>query len=342
METLIDPVETLFCSQPEVPSRLAAFNIDGERQRVILLSIKKWLNGSTITYGFFPGVQGELDSVRKAFRTWKELGIGLEFKEVPVNTAMVRISFQKGAGSWSYVGRDVLMIQSGPTMNFGWDITNDQRTVLHEIGHTLGLMHEHQNPLAGIEWNEPAVYAALAAPPNNWSRETTYNNIIRKLLLGEINGSTHDPASVMHYPFGRGLITAPVEYQNGIYPPGTLSTRDIDFVRLFYPPLVKADYIRILVKKRQPISLAAGEQINFVFKPVRTRVYNIHTSGNLDTVMVLFEKTEAGEITLAGDDNSGSNANARIVRELTYAKTYIIRIRLFHTDEAGSPSVIIT
>ena len=57
------------------------------------------------------------------------------------------------------------MIAADPnerTMNFGWDLTTSygHDTALHEIGHTLGFPHEHQNPTAGIVWNEPAVLAA--------------------------------------------------------------------------------------------------------------------------------------------------------------------------------------
>ncbi len=52
--------------------------------------------------------------------------------------------------------------------------------VLHEFGHTLGLIHEHQNPNRPINWNRAAVIADLSGPPNNWDEETIENNIFKR------------------------------------------------------------------------------------------------------------------------------------------------------------------
>ena len=74
----------------------------------------------------------------------------------------------------TYVGTDILKYHDlGRTMNFGWDLATawGRATALHEIGHTLGLPHEHQNPRAAIVWNEARVYEHFSGEPNCWDRE---------------------------------------------------------------------------------------------------------------------------------------------------------------------------
>ncbi len=345
-----------YCSLVEVPQREFAPEVGTNRARMIIVTQKKWVNGTKLKYYFFnggsdgspaswKGAPSQTNAVKQAFNTWKSEGIGLEFEETnDKNEAQVRIGFMRGDGSWSYVGRDVIDIASSPderSMNLGWDISNDIDTAVHEIGHTLGAPHEHQNPNAGIVWNEEAVYNALAQPPNSWSREKTFHNIIRKIPINEVEGSTHDPNSVMHYPFGAGLILEPVEFRNGIDPAGGLSGKDKEFVKKFYPPIPVNDYIELKVSQSQLIDIKAGEQKNFKFNPTRSRRYKIETFGTMDTLMVLLEKSGNEEIHMAGDDDSGTDTNSKIHIRLIKGRKYIIRIRLFYADAEGTGSVMV-
>ncbi len=345
-----------YCSLVEVPIREFALEVGANRAAMILMSAKKWVNGTKLKYYFFNGGSdgsptswkgntAQKNSVKKAFDTWKSQGIGLAFEETnDKNEAQVRVGFLNNDGAWSYVGRDVIDYASSPderTMNFGWDISNDPDTPVHEIGHTLGAPHEHQNPNAGIVWNEEAVYAALAQPPNNWPREKTFHNIIRKLPLNEVEGSTHDSNSVMHYPFGPGLILEPAAFRNGIRPAGGLSAKDKEFVKKFYPPIPASDYVELKVAASQPMDIKAGEQKNFLFQPLRSKKYKIETFGTMDTVMVLFEKSGTNEIFLAGDDDSGKDTNSKIRKRLIKGRKYIIRIRLYYAEDEGTGSVMV-
>lgn len=288
------------------------------------------------------GSTTQINMVREAFQTWKNLGIGLDFEETnDRNEAQVRIGFKAGDGAWFYVGRDVIDEASSPnerTMNLGW---TDFDKALHEIGHTLGYPHEHPNPNAGIVWDEEAVYAALAKPPNSWSRAKTHYNIIRKLPASEVEGSAHDPNSIMHYPFGPGLILSPAPFRNGIIPAGGLSAQDKEFAKKFYPPLTPESTSNLVVYQSQPVDIRAGEQKNFIFKPTRSRKYAIQTFGEMDTVMVLFEKTAKEEIYLSGDDDSGTDNNARIQMRLVKEREYIIRLRLFYSSDEAVGSIMV-
>lgn len=345
-----------YCSMIKIPPRVFSSEVGTFRASMIISIDRKWVNGTKLKYYFFNGAgdgspsswkgdTAQKNTVKLAFNTWKNLGIGLEFEETTDRQeAQVRIGFLLGDGAWSYVGRDVIDQAPSPderTMNFGWNISNELDTALHEIGHTLGCPHEHQNPMAGIVWDEEAVYAALALPPNNWDHDKTYYNIIRKLPINEVEGSTHDANSVMHYPFGAGLIESPAEFKNGIFPAGGLSAKDKEFVKKFYPIITKNDYVILKVSQSSPLDIKPGEQKNFRFTPTRSRKYKIETFGTMDMVMVLFEKSATEEIYLSGDDDSGKDYNAKIVMRLIKGREYIIRVRLYYAGDEGTGSIMV-
>ncbi|NEQ34684.1 MAG: hypothetical protein F6K04_27625, partial [Leptolyngbya sp. SIO4C5] len=271
-------------------------------------------------------------------------GIGLEFKEVTaIEEAEIRIGFLQGDGAWSYLGRDILnQGQFERTMNFGWSLTDhpdEIDTAVHEIGHTLGFPHEHQNPNAGIVWNEDAVYEDLAGPPNYWPREVTYHNIIRKIQPALVEGSDWDPDSIMHYPFAAGMIKEPSQYSSGLYPKPGLSENDIAQVKLFYPPQ-QPIYPELRPLESQTLSLKAGEQKNFNVIPTATRHYSFRTFGESDTVMVLFEERDGELRFLAGDDDSGTDLNAQFTVRLTKGHKYVLRIRLYYNFSTGDTAVM--
>ncbi len=323
------------------------------RARLIRETQFKWLNGSTLRYWFFgtPGkwaaAESQKNVVRRAFQMWKQLGIGLDFAEVEKRKdADVRIAFLQGDGAWSYIGTDVRTKRSDPrTMNFGWSLTEDPQdgldTALHEIGHTIGFPHEHQNPFAGIVWNEEAVYAALAKPPNEWSHSETFHNIIEKIPPDTVQGSTWDRDSVMHYPFEPGLILKPPEYaKNGLTPAGGLSARDRQWALQFYPSLSAAQVPLLEPFQSVSLTLDPGQQADFRVAPPETRKYEFRTFGSADSFMALFEDPTAKD-ALAADDDSGAERNAYFEVKLHAGREYRLRVRLAYAEAGGQTAVMV-
>ena len=340
------------CSVPPVPEREFANDVNLVRRELIQILDEKWVNGTTLHYYFFEDEPfgtsaAEKDVVRSAFQVWKDVGIGLEFEEVtdPVE-AEIRIGFQKGDGSWSFLGRQVLQFKNinERTMNFGWDLTDDEDdidTPIHEIGHTLGFPHEHQNPIAGIVWDADVVYAATALPPNNWDKDTTNRNILNKIPPDVVQGSSWDSDSIMHYPLGAGWILQPEEFKSGLVPESGLSNRDKSWVKAFYPPLTSDDYSELKPFESQKLAILPGQQRNFVINPPATREYNIQTFGDSDTVIVLFEDDNGHLRYIDGDDDSGEDFNSHLRIRLEANRKYVLRIRLYYSDREGEAAVMV-
>ena len=350
-----DVRERKLCTIREGPTREFAPSVAGERARLIRMNEEKWVNGTLLHYAFFEdggawsGSNALKSQARQAFQRWQDLGIGLRFEEVQDRTqAQVRIGFLLDDGHWSYIGREVRRQGvDDRTMNLDPmdGIENGEYGVevaCHEIGHTLGFPHEHQNPNAGIVWDEEAVYRALAAPPNRWSRDKTFYNIIRKIEPDAIQGSSWDPNSVMHYPFGPGLILKPEEYTlAGLRPAGGLSERDKQWVKTFYPAETANDYEILPLLTSKQLSITAGQQRNFILRPTVTRYYEMRTFGASDTVMVLNERDDQqNELYLTGDDDSGEDRNAYIRLRLQAGREYVMRLRLYYAAAAGDTGVM--
>ena len=176
------------------------------RSRAGLTKASKWPAGSTIEVSFLDGTDTLKARVKKFATGWlgpKLANLKLVFRNDTQDTP-VRISFEH-PGSWSTVGTTCRQVPAGqPTMNFGWlDGASDdeaRRVVLHEFGHALGLIHEHELPENGIQWDKDAVYTDLSGPPNNWSRAVIDFNMFTAAIADETNFTKTDPESIMMYP----------------------------------------------------------------------------------------------------------------------------------------------
>jgi serralysin len=206
--------------------------------KAALLNESRWNVGDEIRVKFVAGDRRLQERVREVAERWTSPGMAnVKFLFVEEGDAEIRIAFDEGNGSWSHLGTQCRDIADGePTMNYGW-LTSDspdsevQRVVLHEFGHALGLIHEHQNPQGGIDWNVPAVIADLSGPPNNWDEETIRHNVLDHYRPEDVTATEVDPKSIMMYPI-------PKAWTNDGFSAGLnsdLSDRDIGLIRQEYP-----------------------------------------------------------------------------------------------------------
>lgn len=171
-----------------------------------ILRTSMWQRNSVVTISFLEGDPGLQERVKAVAREWVVPGMArliFDFRPSGSDTD-IRIAFQLGAGSWSYLGTQCRLIQPPkPTMNYGWltpTSSDDElrRVVLHEFGHAIGLIHEHQNPDQPIQWNRDAVIHDLKGAPNFWDEASIENNMFKR--YNDVISTPLDPESIMMYP----------------------------------------------------------------------------------------------------------------------------------------------
>jgi serralysin len=235
------PPKTPVAYQPVIPKIKANGEIEPVTTVTQPLSVATdlmWTPGESISVGFLPGETISVINKIKTFAKEWEKYANIKFVFInDVSQAKIKVGFKKDGTSWSWIGRDVLVnLFEGKTMNLGW--VNDnlpesefRRVVLHEFGHTLGFIHEHQSPAAGIPWDTAKVYSYFGGSPNYWNHEKVDQNVLNKYSATRSNSSTYDKFSIMHYSYPAYLTT-----DSSTFPENTdLSAVDKVFASKVYP-----------------------------------------------------------------------------------------------------------
>lgn len=307
--------------------------------RAAILFAKRWVNNSTLRVRFLGGTAAQQKVVKDFAPKWSDFAnIRLDFNNAP--DAEVRIAFDSNDGAWSYIGKDCLGIPlNQPTMNLGWQ---DEGVVLHEFGHTLGLIHEHQNPLGGINWNRDNVIRDLSGSPNFWDLGTIEHNMFEKYSQDLIRGTTLDKQSIMLYAIPKTWTT------DGFFsePNEVLSAADKSFIgsangypKSAAPPVAGLTELAVAELTPTQASIGApGEEDLFKFNATKAGRYTVETMGSTDVIMSLFGPNSQTK-QIAQDDDSGEGSNAKITADLQPG-TYFVQVRHYNkTGGTGTYSI---
>jgi len=126
-------------------------------------------------------------------------GLPIIFVEGEGQDADIRIQFNQHDGCYSDIGKHAIFVpKNEATMNLAWF---DVGTVLHEFGHVIGLLHEHQSPYRylGLKFNFNDAFYEYFYKKDGWDKEQTDSEIEKTYVEKEIGGTYYDPDSVMLY-----------------------------------------------------------------------------------------------------------------------------------------------
>jgi len=211
--------------------------------RAVALKAAMWDQNSTITVKFLNGVVQQHNKVMQVAKQWEQY-CNLTLQLVSNQNAQVRVNFRNDNTNYSSVGKFALQDkdQSHPTMELSNQIFSDdnimQRKVLHEFGHVLGLIHEHQNPIENpLIFNVDVVKEIYGGSPNYWSDKIINENILKQNEPGtlQFNGTAFDKDSIMLYPFPSEILEDPIPSWNTTKLNSTLSSTDKRTIGLYYP-----------------------------------------------------------------------------------------------------------
>lgn len=245
--------------QEKICTEMYISNSDDPQTKATAEIAKLWPHSAkfpiNITVRFLNGTDFQKRKVIQYAKIWNEVSnkgtlfldqkdeTKIQFQFIPTdvttsgNRSDIRVIFENG-GSASYLGIDCKGIdQNQPTMWFGW--VNEQEpeesirsVILHEFGHALGLIHEHQHPNANIPWDKEKVYEYYKRTQNPpWEKDKVDRNIFLRYSESSTNFTQYDKTSIMHYSFPSFLTTdgSSVPFNTN------LSKNDSLFIRQIYP-----------------------------------------------------------------------------------------------------------
>jgi hypothetical protein len=338
------------------------------QSRGAALAGKSWDRGKTLRILFLDGPSECHDRVATHVKTWED-SADIKFVCSTDPSSEIRVTFTRAIGRfYSMIGTDALLGGFPPdnhTMNLGilpdWTLGAQavereiRRLILHEFGHSLGLIHEHSSPTAGSIFKDPELVYAYYQRTQGWDRAMVDQNVLTVYSRSQISNLTQfDPDSIMLYQFPPEITSRPtkINYE--------LSSLDKVLIGALYPMLQRPE-----VKTPAPTispgghaAQAVGRALSFDtllnvmhgvpgtrdvyhFEVDETATFLIETTGENGWGLTLFKSESTEEaIHIQTDEGSGPGLNCRITRELEPG-IYYVAINHVLADGTGAYGVIV-
>jgi hypothetical protein len=179
-----------------------------------------WPTGSKLRIVFQDGTPERIEQVKTIASEWtRHANLDFDFAPLSEDASQddIRITFA-GVGAHSQLGRNSIAYarrkEPSMTLNPVSHATSPEawrRTILHEFGHALGFLHEHQNPNRNFQWNEEAVQKHFAQ--FGMSKQEIEDNVLKSPVQGQATapgGKQFDPDSIMMYALPKETNSAGV------------------------------------------------------------------------------------------------------------------------------------
>ncbi|RLU09674.1 hypothetical protein CS078_12025 [Pseudomonas prosekii] len=208
----------------------------GRGKRAVAKHTRFWTPGRTLHIAFLDGDDDFIQATMEAANNWLP-HINLEFLFIEGDQGDIRITQTPGT-YWSLIGTDALLRTEGATMGLSPDMRMPgffAANVMHEFGHALGALHEHQHPEVNIPWDLRALYAAHGADQfadeDHYARTIVDERYLTRVDANEVRYSDYDPKSIMHYAIREDWTEGDFKIDLNL----VLSDKDKAFMAAAYP-----------------------------------------------------------------------------------------------------------
>jgi hypothetical protein len=328
----------------------------GAEARGLFLKGKRWDLGQTVLIRFLDGTNDLRNLVETHAKEWADL-TGLTFKFLgPSDNVQsdVRVAFTPALGVGteefsSLIGTDARRAnQFTPTVKLGFtprllpDAKEVKRLILHELGHMLGLIHEHQSPKATFTFNRDALIREFAKL--GWTPQMVESNIIARFDPSQVVATEFDPNSIMLYAFDSRFASPPTHTN------ASISKIDGELIQRIYerpggPPVPgTGGTTSPITDPGTPLTIGTPSDEEFYipvnpllfhFKVAQAGAYVMQTVSEQPWAMSLLGPNSPEKEIDKDEKSNGPGPNA-LIRATLNPGTYFLRVTARIRDQPGT------